>query len=156
MGDVDDRFDLGRIAGFHDRHVGNSAHDRDIIDGLMGDAPGSSDAGKEAHKSNLEVGVGHGHLQLIQRAAIEEHRERVKPGLEALPRQTRGETEHVLLRHPHGEETVRVGVSPLAHLAGVGQVCAENENLWFVGGPVDEVVHVGTGHDLDVRTSAHA
>ena len=122
----------------------------------MGDTPGSSDAGKEAHESNLEVGVGHGHLQLIQRAAIEEHRERVKPGLEALPRQTRGETDHVLLRHPHGEEAVGVGVSPLAHLARVGQVCAENENLWFIGGPVDEVVHVGTGHDLDVRTSTHA
>ena len=36
----------------------------------------------------------------------------MKPGLEALPLDPR-ETDHVLLRHSHGEEAVGVGVSPL-------------------------------------------
>ncbi len=149
MGHVEDRQHLGGVAGLQHRHVGDGAHDGDVVDGLVGHPARGGDAGQEPDQTHGQVGVGDRHLQLVQRPAVQEDREGVQPRLEALAGQAGREPEHVLLGHPHGEEPVRVGVSPRPHLAGVGEVGRQHDEARLVRGEVDEVAHVGAAEHFD-------
>jgi Transposase len=53
---VEDRLDLGGVAGVQDGHLRQGAHERDVVDGLMGDASRRGEAGQEPQQPHPEVG----------------------------------------------------------------------------------------------------
>jgi len=82
----------------------------DVLEGLVGGPARGGDPRQKAEHLDVEVGIGHRHGDLIERAAVDEHREGVHQRHKALPRKPPGHAEQVLLGDPAGDEPIRICV----------------------------------------------
>ena len=118
------------VRGADDRHAGDGAHEREILDALVAAAVlADADARMGRADFDIEVGIGDGVANLLIGAAGRKHRKRRAVGDEAHRGHTGGNVDHVGLGNAAVVEFFRVRLGDLAGLRGVGEVGVEHDDL---------------------------
>ena len=118
------------VRGADDRHAGDGAHEREILDALVAAAVlADADARMGGADLNVEVRVSNGVSDLLIGAAGRKHRKRRAVGDEAHRGHTGGDVDHVGLGNAAVVEFFGVRLGDLAGLRGVGEVGVEHDDL---------------------------
>ena len=118
------------VRGADDRHAGDGAHEREILDALVAAAVlADADARMGRADFDIEVGIGDGVADLLIGAAGRKHRKRRAVGDEAHRGHTGGDVDHVGLGNAAVVEFFGVRLGDLAGLRGVGEVGVEHDDL---------------------------
>ena len=118
------------VRGADDRHAGDGAHEREILDALVAAAVlADADARVRGADLDIEVRVSNGVSDLLIGAARREHRKRRAVGDEAHRGHTGGDVDHVGLGNAAVVEFFGVRLGDLAGLRGVGEVGVEHDDL---------------------------
>ena len=118
------------VRGADDRHAGNGAHKREILDALVAAAVlADADTRVGCADLDVEVRVGNTVSDLLIGAAGREHRKRRAVGDEAHRGHTGGDVDHVGLGNAAVVEFFGVRLGDLAGLRGVGEVGVEHDDL---------------------------
>ena len=118
------------VRGADDRHAGDGAHEREILDALVAAAVfADADARMGRADFDIEVGIGDGVANLLIGAAGRKHRKRRAVGDESHRGHTGGDVDHVGLGNAAVVEFFRVRLGDLAGLRGVGEVGVEHDDL---------------------------
>ena len=118
------------VRGADDRHAGDGAHEREILDALVAAAVlADADARMGRADLDIEVRIGNGVADLLIGAAGREHRKGGAVGDEAHRGHTGGNVDHVGLGNAAVVEFFGVRLGDLAGLRGVGEVGVEHDDL---------------------------
>ena len=127
------------VRGADDRHAGDGAHEREILDALVAAAVlADADARVGGADLDVEVRVGDRVSNLLVGAARREHRERGAVGDETHRGHTGGDVDHVGLGNAAVVEFFRVRLGDLAGLRGVGEVGVEHDDLIILFDKLDQ------------------
>jgi hypothetical protein len=143
---------LGEIRRRQDHHVGQGPHDGQVLGGLVGH-PESAVGQAAADDHDLDVGpvVAHVVADLLQAAQGREVGDRVGDGDVAFHGHAAGHAGHVLLGHPHVEETVGEALGEALDLA-VADVGQDHvDPLVLLGELQQHLVKQGTHRTLLAR-----
>ena len=138
------------VRGADDRHAGDGAHERDVLDALVAAAVlAHGHAGVGAADLHVELGIGDGVADLFIGPSCAEHSKRRAEGNQPHGRQACGDVHHVRLGNAAVEEALGIGGLEMLGHSGAGQVGVQHHHLLIGGAQLYQSLAVGfTGCDF--------
>ena len=138
------------ITGAQDSHVGDSPHDGQVLNALVGGAVlPHRQAAVGAHHLDIQSRIGHAVAHLLPSPASSKHGKGVHEGFLPAGSQACGHTNHVGLCNAHVKEPVRVGCSKIFGHGGARQVGIQDHQVGFLVGKLYQRLAIGgTGCNL--------
>lgn len=146
-GGAHDRAKVRVVARVGYLHVGQAAHDRDVLDAVVrGTRPARGQAHVGARDLHVECRVADGDGDLVQRPSRGEDREgRGKRG-EALQGEPRGDAEEILLGDAHLDESLGKGLHEQDRLGGRVEVGVQHDDVGPLATEIHERAPEGLAH----------
>ena len=108
----------------------------------MGNAARCRDARNEADEDDGEVGVGDGHLDLVENSSVLKDSEGVDKGSVSLSSQTGCPGDHVLFGDTHREIAVGVIRSEFLYFTGSAEVCGKDDHFGVFRSKTENILFV--------------
>ena len=122
-------FGLVVVAGVDDHHVGQPFHQAYVLHNLVGGTIlAYGDAGVGACNLDVEVGIGHGHADLVIHTAGDKAGECACKRYLATDSQAGGDADHIGFCDARLDETLGMGFLEVSHLQTAGHIGTEGEN----------------------------
>ena len=141
---------LVAVAGAQNRHVGDSPHDGQVLNALVGGAVlAHGQAAVGADDLHVQARVSHAVADLLKGPAGGEHSKGVDKGLLAAGGQAGSHTNHVGLSDAHVKKAVRMSSAKVLGHGGAGQVRVQDHQVGFLLGQFHQRLAVsGAGRNL--------